>query len=66
MILLTMKDEKRLVVVEKVMDGTMDIERGAEALSVSERQIYRLMERVRKSGPSGVLHGNRGNEHARK
>ena len=66
MIILTMKDEKRLVVVEKVMDGTMDIERGAEVLSVSERQIYRLMERVRKSGPSGVLHGNRGNEHARK
>ena len=66
MIVLTMKDEKRLVVVQKVMDGTMDVARGASVLSVSERQMYRLMSLVREKGPSGVLHGNRENQHARK
>ena len=44
MIVQTMKDEKRLVVTQKVMDGTMDIIEGAHVLSFSERQMYRLME----------------------
>jgi len=44
MIVLTMKDEKRLVVVEKVMDGTMDMMEGTKALCFSERQMYRLKE----------------------
>jgi len=66
MILLTMKDEKRLVVAEKVMDGTMDILEGAKVLSFSERQMYRLMAQVREKGPLGVVHGNRENQHARK
>ena len=66
MIVLTMKDEKRLVVTQKVMDGTMDIIEGAHVLSFSERQMYRLMEQVRERGPLGVMHGNRKNQHARK
>jgi transposase len=63
--LLTMKEEKKLIVVQKVMDGTMDIEQGAKVLGVSERQLYRLMASVREGGPSGLIHGNRGNQHAR-
>ena len=55
MIVLTMKDEKRLVVVEKVIDGTMDMMEGTKALCFSERQMYRLMEQVRERGPSGVI-----------
>ena len=51
MIVLTMKDEKRLVVTQKVMDGTMDIIEGARVLSFSERQMYRLMEQVRERWP---------------
>jgi hypothetical protein len=66
MIVLTMKDEKRLVVTQKVMDGTMDIIEGARVLSFSERQMYRLMEQVRERWPLGVMHGNRKNQHARK
>ncbi|MEK7748229.1 MAG: hypothetical protein AAB300_04055 [Nitrospirota bacterium] len=43
MILLTMKEEKKLTVVQKVMDGTMDIEQSSKVLGISERQMYRLM-----------------------
>ncbi|MEK7285817.1 MAG: hypothetical protein AAB035_00765 [Nitrospirota bacterium] len=39
MILLTMKEEKKLTVVQKVMDGTMDIEQSSKVLGISERQI---------------------------
>jgi transposase len=72
MILLTMKEEKRLIVVQKVMDGAMELGEGANVLGVSERQMYRLMASVRKRGPSGLIHGNRGcdpceeNQHTRK
>ncbi len=41
-----MTDEKRLIVVQKVMDGTMDREAGAKVLGLSERQMYRLMASV--------------------
>jgi len=51
MIVLTMKDEKRLVVTQKVMDGTMDIIEGADVLSFSARQ----MERGRGKGSSLLL-----------
>lgn len=66
MILLTMKDEKKLIVVQRVMDGTMDIGRGARVVGLSERQMYRLMAWVREEGPSGLIHGNRGNQYRRK
>jgi transposase len=66
MVLLTMKDEKRLLVVQRVMDGTMDVAEGSRVLGLSERQMYRLMARVRERGVSGVLHRNRGNQSARK
>jgi transposase len=66
MILLTMKEEKRLIVVQKVMDGAMELGEGANVLGVSERQMYRLMASVRKRGPSGLIHGNRENQHTRK
>ena len=66
MLVLTMKDEKRLLVVQKVMDGVMKIDEGLRVLNVSERQMYRLMARVRESGAAGIVHGNRGNRHARR
>lgn len=66
MLLLTMKEEKKLVVAQRVMDGTMDTQGGAKALGISDRQMYRLMAWVRELGPSGLIHGNRENQHARK
>jgi len=48
MIVLIMKDAKRLVVTQKVMDETMDIVESAKALYFSERQMYRLMAQVRE------------------
>jgi hypothetical protein len=66
MVLPTMKEEKKLIVVQKVMDGKMEIGEGARVLGLSERQMYRLMASVRKSGPSGLIHGNRGNQRTRK
>jgi hypothetical protein len=57
--LLTMKEEKKLIVVQKIMDGGMEITTGASALGLSERQMYRLMASVRQRGPSSpIAHWN--------
>ncbi|MEK7747976.1 MAG: hypothetical protein AAB300_02725 [Nitrospirota bacterium] len=58
-----MKEEKRLIVVEKIMYGGMEIGAGASALGLSERQMYRLMASVRQHGPSGLMHGNLENQY---
>lgn len=60
MITLTMKDEKRLEVIERVFRGELTVVEAALVLGVSERQCYRVKARVSKAGAKGVIHGNRG------
>ena len=40
----------------------MTVEGAANALRISERQIYRIKARVAAQGPEGVIHGNKGQE----
>ena len=64
MVLLTMRDENRLKVIETVMDGRISIEEASNLLGIKERQVFRLLARVRKKGGSGIVHGNKRNQHA--
>src|SRR5437762_283563 len=57
MITLTMNDEKRLEVIQRVFRGELTV---VEAALVSERQCYRVKARVTKVGAKGVVHANRG------
>ena len=57
---LTMKDEKRLEVIQRVYRGDLMVGRAALVLGVSERQCYRIKARVSQDGAKGVVHGNRG------
>jgi transposase len=63
---LTMKDEKRLEVIQRVFRGELTVVKAAMVLGVSERQCYRLKARVTKEGAKGVVHGNRGRACKRK
>jgi len=58
-VLLTMKEVNRLRVLQGYMDGKMFIEQTARILKRSLRSVYRMLAKVRKRGPEGVLHGNR-------
>lgn len=64
MVLLNMKEEKRLEVMQRVMDEQITRLDGAKVLGLKERQIYRLLARVRGQGVKGIIHGNRGNQYA--
>jgi transposase len=57
---LTMQDEKRLDVIQRVYRGELTVVQAALVMGVSERQCYRIKARVGKAGAKGVVHGNRG------
>src|SRR5215471_14242482 len=66
MTILTMKEEKRLGVIQRVFRGELTVVEAALVLGVSERQCYRIKARVSKVGAKGVVHGNRGRPCKRK
>src|SRR5215471_2843071 len=66
MTILTMKEEKRLGVIQRVFRGELTVVEAALVLGVSERQCYRVKARVSKVGAKGVVHANRGRPCKRK
>jgi len=65
MVLLTMKEKQKIEVLQRVMDGKLKIREASHVLNRSERQVYRLLSSIRSQGIEGVIHKNRGNQHAR-
>jgi len=63
---LTMKDEKRLKIIQRVFQSELTVVEAALVLGLSERQCYRVKARVKKGGAKGVIHGNRGRPCKRK
>ncbi len=63
---LTMKDEKRLEVIQRVYRSELTVTQAALVVGLSERQCYRVKARVGKAGAKGVVHGNRGRSCKRK
>lgn len=57
---LTMKEIKKMRVMDRMEQGLMTRAKAAEQLHVSERQIYRIQKSYRERGEQGLVHGNRG------
>jgi transposase len=66
MISLTMQDEKRLELIQRVYRSELTVVQAAFVMGVSERQCYRVKAQVGKVGAKGVVHGNRGRRCKRK
>ena len=52
---LTMKDEKRLEIIQRVFRGELTMAEAGLVLGVSERQCYRIKARVNQQGVKGVI-----------
>ena len=63
---LTMQDEKRLDVIQRLLRSELTVVQAALVMGLSERQCYRIKARVDKAGAKGVVHGNRGRPCKRK
>ena len=55
MTILTMKDEKRLEIIQRVFRGELTMAEAGLVLGVSERQCYRIKARVNQQGVKGVI-----------
>ena len=63
---LTMREEKRLQIIERVYRRELTLVQAAKIMGVRERQCYRIKAQVTKHGAEGVVHGNRGRPCKRK
>lgn len=62
---LSVKEQKRLVVVLEVEAGRMIGREAAEVLGLSLRQVRRLIAAYQREGVAGLAHGNRGRPSSR-
>jgi len=65
-IIMRQKELKRLHVIHKVMERELTQAEAAEILSLSERQICRIVKRIREEGDKGIQHRSRGRESSRR
>lgn len=59
-IAMSTEEVRRLRVMNKVLDRQLSQAKAGELLSISERQVRRLVKRVREEGAKGLVHRNRG------
>jgi hypothetical protein len=59
-IMMSERELKRSHIIHKVLDKELKQVKAAEFLSLSDRQIRRIVKRVRKEGKTGVIHKSRG------
>src|SRR5574337_1760184 len=52
---LTMKEQQRVAVIERVFRGELTMAEAAMVLGVSERQSFRIKARIAKEGVRGVI-----------
>ncbi|TMA06270.1 MAG: integrase, partial [Deltaproteobacteria bacterium] len=58
-IALTMKEQKRVEIIQRVFRRELRMAEAALVLGVTERHAYRVKARIREEGVRGVVHGNR-------
>ena len=58
--LLTMREQRKIEVIQAVMDGRVTMEDGGRVLDRSVRTVFRMLKRMRERGLKGLIHGNRG------
>jgi transposase len=60
MIMARQGELKRLHVIQKVLERVIRQVEAAEILSLSSRQIRRIIKRIRMEGEKGIIHKSRG------
>ena len=65
-IALSRKEIKRLRIIHMIMDRCFTQVKAGELLNLSDRQVRRIIKKVRQKGDEGIRHGNRGRSSSRK
>lgn len=64
--LLTMKEQNKIEVIEGVMDGRIEVDDAGRVMNRSVRQVYRMLKKLRERGLEGLVHGNKGKKSSRR
>ena len=59
-IMLSQEELKRLHVVKKILEGVLKQVEAAAILILSDRQVRRVVRKVKTEGDRGIIHGSRG------
>ena len=54
----TMTEVKKMIVIQSVIDNKRTGKEASEALNISERQVWRLVKKVKDGGIDKIKHGN--------
>jgi transposase len=63
---MSQKELKQLHVIHKVLEGSLAQRQAAKLISLSERQIRRIVKRIKAEGDRGIQHRSRGKESNRR
>ena len=66
MIIMNIKEVKRIQIINKAVERRIRQRKAAEILDLSERHVRRLVKRLKEKGIKGLTHGLRGQESLRK
>ena len=61
-IAMSRKELRRLPVIHKAMEKRLTQVKAAEMLDMSDRQVRRIIHRIKTGGDTAIVHGNRGKE----
>src|ERR1700680_1025399 len=59
---LNTQDQKRVMVLNRMLDGQVSSAEAAALLKLSKRQVQRILATYRKEGAAALVHGNRGRQ----
>ena len=59
-LILNIKEQKRIEILNKVLEDVFGVGEAARVIGVSERHLWRLLSAYRKEGAKALVHGNRG------
>lgn len=59
-LMMSREELRRVSLIRKILDGEITQREVAEILTLSDRQVRRIVSRVRRDGDEGVIHGLRG------
>jgi transposase len=65
-ITMSIEEQRRTMVLTRVVAGSLSIREAVALLGLSERSVWRLKRRFLVDGPAGLVHGNRGRPSSRR
>jgi hypothetical protein len=65
-ITMSVTEQRRALVLTRVVGGDLSPGDAAASLGCSGRQLWRLLRKFRAAGPAGLIHANRGRRSERR